>query len=162
MTKSLFASSASTARDVGELTTLLELRVRPEAVSTSVTLNNFTISTACPDDGTRPVSRVCVYEPYSYVPLVDRDIRLIRLRASLDETSMIEVDLLHVSLESAGELGYTALSYTWGSTDTTTTILVDGKRFEVGPNVQSALIRLRRLRLEYIWVRTWHNSLESH
>jgi hypothetical protein len=160
MTKSFFASLASTARDVGEITTFLELQVRPEGASTSMTMNNFTISTAFPDDGTRSVSRVCVYEFYAYIPLVDMDIRLIRLRASLDETSMIEVDLMHVPLESAGELGYTALSYTWGSIDTSATILVVGKRFEVGSNVQSALIRL--CRLEYIWVRTWHNSLESH
>jgi hypothetical protein len=159
MTKS---ASAPSARDAGELATLLELQIRPEGASTSITMNSGTISTACPDDEIRSVSRVCVYEPYAYMPLVDRDIRLIRLHTSSDETSMIEVDLIHVPLESAGGLGYTALSYTWGSMDTPATISVDGKRFEVGPNVQSALIRLRRLRLEYIWVSTWHNSLESH
>ena len=79
MTRSFLASSASTARDVGELTTLLELQVRPEGASTSTTMNNFNISTACPGDRIRSVSKVCVYEPYAYMTLVGRDIRLIRL-----------------------------------------------------------------------------------
>jgi hypothetical protein len=153
-TKSRFTPSASTARNMGDIATHPEPQLRSQGTSTSKATNSSTVSTTYLNDTIRPIPEVCMYESYAYMPLFEKDIRLIRLRPSLDETSKIEVDLIHIPLDSARVLGYIALSYTWGSMNTFATILVDGKLLKVGPNVQRILIRLRCLGLEYIWVRT--------
>jgi hypothetical protein len=78
---------------------------------------------------------------YQYQPLLDlHDIRLLHIQSGIgdDEVSCI---LSHVSLTAP--LKYETLSYTWGDTETTRVIYVEGKKLQVTTNLYSALLRLR-------------------
>jgi hypothetical protein len=96
--------------------------------------------------------RFCERRSYSYKPLVGNDIRLIRLSPVSSEPLKVEADLIHVSFATAQELGYVALSYTWGSMEATETILLDEKCFKVRPNVHVILRQLRTCGHIHVWV----------
>lgn len=152
--RSFIATSDTTARDVGNAAVNPELQLKLGSANVSSTMNSVTVCNNYPVDTTVSAPHICAYGSYVYAPLIAKDIRLIRLHPSSNETSTIEVDLIHISLDIARGLGYIALSYTWGSMDASASILVDGKLFEVRPNVQRTLEKLRLIRHQYIWVGT--------
>ncbi|KAH8727789.1 heterokaryon incompatibility protein-domain-containing protein [Phaeosphaeriaceae sp. PMI808] len=80
---------------------------------------------------------------YISLPLdaTQRDIRLVYLQRG-NWRDDIRCRLTVVSLESKPD--FEALSYAWGEASETRPIIVDGKRIEVGANLESALRRLRR------------------
>jgi hypothetical protein len=68
-------------------------------------------------------------------------LRLLILEPSRRRGDIIRSQLKHVTF---GEMPkYEALSYTWGSDDAQTTIVLDGKRFSVRDNLWDALDYLR-------------------
>ncbi len=58
--------------------------------------------------------------------------------------------------DSSAQKGYTALSYTWGSSTQKTRIEIDGRPFHITSNLHTALQHLRSQRKE---VRIWADSL---
>jgi hypothetical protein len=77
------------------------------------------------------------HEPlYSYTPLAEKDIRLVRLtRRRL--FGGVERSLIHVSLEKAPP--YECVSYTWGDSTKTHSILIDGFQLPVSTSVYNIL-----------------------
>jgi dihydroneopterin aldolase len=82
---------------------------------------------------------------FSYPPLKDasKEIRLLRFLPTTDpdDNKAISVNLEPFNREHS--LVYDALSYTWGNTSKTKTILVNGCRFEATENLHAALLQLR-------------------
>lgn len=84
---------------------------------------------------------------YQYQPLPTEEgfIRLLRLLPSPTHQAEIHVDLIEYNLTPShtSSHSYEALSYVWGSLDTTSSILVGDKRLQVTPNLHAALSQLR-------------------
>jgi hypothetical protein len=89
---------------------------------------------------------------YSYSPLAQSDIRLLRIHPFEERTDPLHASLEHKSILSAQSQQYVALSYTWGSMNAVVPILVDGKVLRIRPNLANILQLLRGLRTEYVWV----------
>jgi hypothetical protein len=51
---------------------------------------------------------------YQYKELIDTEVRLLKIEHASGNSSPLKATLEHVPLLSAREMGYTALSYTWG------------------------------------------------
>jgi hypothetical protein len=129
--------------------------IRLGTIAIDPRIHDNDVSTNC--DGCLPSAvltdpHFCERRSYSYKPLVGKDIRLIRLNPVSSEPLKVEADLLHVSFATAQELGYVALSYTWGSMEATETILLDEKCFKVRPNVHDILRQLRTCGHIHVWV----------
>ncbi|KAF4619024.1 hypothetical protein G7Y89_g14822 [Cudoniella acicularis] len=76
---------------------------------------------------------------YKDISPTGNEIRLLRILP--ETTSTIKCELLHTSLDDPSN--YTAISYAWGDTDDTRTILLDGREFPVTLSLMLALQRLR-------------------
>jgi hypothetical protein len=92
-----------------------------------------------------------------YQPLHDPDaIRLLRLHPSLDRNSDVHCELFPTRLSYwKNELleHYTALSYVWGQTTQTGSLVVNGVPFRVTENLRGALNDLRdKERSRLLWV----------
>lgn len=91
------------------------------------------------------------YQRYTYQPLQDAHIRLLRLHSDRDSGSPLRFSIFHTPLVSAPT--YTALSYTWGERAGSGLVLIDADHVSVTPNLKHALQRLRRTDQEVLlWV----------
>lgn len=106
---------------------------------------------------------------YAYKPLVGAPdaIRLILLQPAPSLSSPISCRIIETSrgaeqidhtqtFKQSPQNGYTALSYTWGSTTLRTPIEIDNQPFRITPNLYNALQHLRSQREE---TRIWADSL---
>jgi len=86
------------------------------------------------------------YEPYEYHPLQANEIRLLELIPSEDlyssKASIISCRLSHYALDNLPP--FETLSYCWGTSRSNRTILIDGKRLHIKPNLEAALREFRR------------------
>jgi len=93
--------------------------------------------------------------PYVYLRLSGpRSIRVMLLQPALRVADRICCSFLELTLdESNTRNDYEAISYTWGSPNTTKQILCDGRTVLVTPNCEQALRHLRRrFRPRRIWI----------
>jgi hypothetical protein len=82
-------------------------------------------------------SRLSKAADFEYAPLSgEREIRLLRLGRQISPTT-INVKLIHVSLDDNPR--YECISYVWGGSSKTHTIILDGQRFAVSTNVWDIL-----------------------
>ncbi|TVY81030.1 Heterokaryon incompatibility protein 6 OR allele [Lachnellula suecica] len=80
--------------------------------------------------------------PYSYKPLSPGNIRVLELQPSADTTAPLRCHLLAVNLELDPD--YDALSWAWGRTELTDTIIVDESFIiRIRRNLRDALLQLR-------------------
>ncbi|KAK1750489.1 heterokaryon incompatibility protein-domain-containing protein [Echria macrotheca] len=87
---------------------------------------------------------------YTPLKVPNREIRLLLLRPGTAEQPLY-CSLSVVSLDNA--VTYEALSYVWGSSDSNTSIELDGEPFRVTPNLHAALKRLRHVdKTRTLWV----------
>ncbi|KAG9252296.1 heterokaryon incompatibility protein-domain-containing protein [Emericellopsis atlantica] len=96
---------------------------------------------------TDPVDR------YQYVPLdpVTDEIRLIVLHPSEDEQARVNLHLAHSPAKS--DVGYNAISYTWGERQPRADIVVTGQLFSVTKSLEELLRRVRRKQGELVmWI----------
>ena len=91
---------------------------------------------------------------YQYPPLSPGtdSIRLLRLMPHKDERAPIQCELFEYSLQESikGTHLYEALSYVWGSPETSESISIDKHNFPVTANVHAALSSLRDRSFERI------------
>jgi hypothetical protein len=90
-----------------------------------------------------PVSMAETPEVFRYEPLdpsVD-SIRLLELEPA-DNQQILRCRIIHVPFRKRPK--YEALSYTWGSPELTSTILLNGTPMAIRPNLHDALLALRR------------------
>ncbi|KAM0433297.1 hypothetical protein ACHAPT_004173 [Fusarium lateritium] len=89
---------------------------------------------------------------FTYSPL-DRhksEIRLVRFVESPSDSSQLELQLRHASMN---ETTFSALSYVWGDCSETIDITLNGQSFPVGPNLHSGLKQLRENGFRsWIWI----------
>ncbi|KAJ4322363.1 hypothetical protein N0V84_004834 [Fusarium piperis] len=89
---------------------------------------------------------------FEYSPL-DRhksEIRLVRFVERPSDTSKLELELRHASMN---DTTFNALSYVWGDCSETTDITLNGQGFPVGPSLHSALRQLRENGFRsWIWI----------
>jgi hypothetical protein len=83
-------------------------------------------------------------EQLRYKPLDHESgaIRLVRLLSGTDEP--IRLELIHSNLDDESRIPYEALSYVWGSPNEGRPVEVDGQQFTITPNLNIALLSLRR------------------
>ena len=93
------------------------------------------------------------HDLYSYSPLMNDEIRLLRISPSKDKTGLLQADLVHVGIQSATNRQFTALSYTWGLQRATSTILVNQEIFYVRPNLATILHKMHAAGKDLLWVR---------
>lgn len=81
-----------------------------------------------------------------------KEIRLLKILASVEPGAMIECELSVVSLDL--QPAYKALSYVWGQADVdTATVYLNGSRFTVTKNLNRALLRLRGQQISTpVWI----------
>ncbi|GKZ26827.1 hypothetical protein AbraIFM66951_005024 [Aspergillus brasiliensis] len=88
---------------------------------------------------------------YDALDPAQRQIRLLSIHPSITKSGPVHCSLHTVSLNDNPK--FEALSYVWGTNDTTERIFLDGNEFYVTPNVGKALYQLRcRLWRRDIWV----------
>jgi Heterokaryon incompatibility protein (HET) len=78
---------------------------------------------------------------YSPLSLTEKEIRLLVIQPCDNPKKVIKGKIVHANLES--NFKYEALSYTWGGSNDTKTIFLDGKSHQVRENLELALRRLR-------------------
>ena len=82
---------------------------------------------------------------YQYEPISENQIRLVLLKpggyGDAISASLIVVNDFHLGVD---RVPYAALSYTWGNSQPSKTITVDGKMMRITANLSSALRHLRR------------------
>ncbi|KAL2068776.1 hypothetical protein VTL71DRAFT_15114 [Oculimacula yallundae] len=86
-------------------------------------------------------------KPYQYRPLKEGEIRLLKLFMSTHEKSKtndtISGEIIYVSITDLPQ--YEALSYCWGTEDSTESIIIDGdKSLPIKPNLAAGLRQLRQ------------------
>jgi hypothetical protein len=83
------------------------------------------------------------YLTYEYIPMdpSKQQIRVLTLYPAEDRQSIIRCSLTTTSLQDFPE--YSALSYVWGSSETTHTIEINGRCFQILQNLRSALEDIR-------------------
>jgi hypothetical protein len=86
------------------------------------------------------------FEPYEYRPLKVNEIRLLELipwdESDSTKPSIISCRLSHYALDKLPP--FETLSYCWGTSRSNRTILIDGKRLHIKPNLEAALREFRR------------------
>jgi hypothetical protein len=83
-------------------------------------------------------------DEYIYAPLQKGEMRLLEILPGQPDDPL-QCHLRTVSLEDATKLpSYAAISYTWGDDLSDRTIMVDGRRLSVKPNLDAALFEFRR------------------
>jgi hypothetical protein len=140
----------------------LERRVK----SIEDTLNNVVIQLRAPaanedvdSQSVENVLSVTKSGPYLYrsLDVSSREIRILVLYSSPDDQDPIACELLHVSLDhnpSEGPVNQTTvalqtfntLSYTWGDLVKKSSVTIEGHRFPVTENLESALRHMRNLK----------------
>ncbi|TGO55591.1 hypothetical protein BOTNAR_0241g00030 [Botryotinia narcissicola] len=90
---------------------------------------------------------------YQYFPLKNEkyEIRVLSILAGPDE-SPVQCEMKTMSLVDKYMEDYTALSYCWGSSPEQSVIWIDNVRVSVGINLANALIRLRKMGIELVWI----------
>ncbi|OCT55020.1 hypothetical protein CLCR_02851 [Cladophialophora carrionii] len=103
----------------------------------------------------RPITKPAKYE-YTALPLdtIDPRLRIVSLLPGRQHEK-VRCSLRISSLANA-HLQYTAVSYTWGSTEKTQTVICDGKQLPVTNNLYAAL---RNLRMKDSLVTIWIDQL---
>lgn len=89
------------------------------------------------------VSSMPIGTALKYKPLVNSEIRLIRIDESDSPEGYVSCSMQHFELDSEPE--YSALSYVWGDPNERSTIFVNGIKFDVTLSLHSALNALRFL-----------------
>jgi hypothetical protein len=92
-------------------------------------------------------------EQLRYKPLDHESgtIRLVRLLPDKDEP--IRLELISSNLDEEPHIPYEALSYVWGSPNKGQAVEVDGQQLTIDPNLNLALLRLRRANEDRIlWI----------
>ena len=91
---------------------------------------------------------------YHHSPLPEGNVRLLRLLPHQDESSRIECLLSDSHLLDSGTAHpFDALSYAWGSGDSSKSILINNSEYAVGANLHAALLHLRdRFVDRIVWV----------
>lgn len=91
---------------------------------------------------------------FTHSPLsqADREIRLLRFTdTTTDNHETISLELQHVSLND--DISYAALSYTWGTTDCSVEVRLNGRRFRITQNLYEALQQLRQNGIKsWLWI----------
>jgi hypothetical protein len=86
------------------------------------------------------------FEPYEYRPLKENEIRLLELipgeESDSTKPSLITCRLSHYALDKLPP--FETLSYCWGTSRSNRTILIDGKRLHIKPNLEAVLREFRR------------------
>jgi hypothetical protein len=86
-------------------------------------------------------------EQYNHKAITVKDgIRLVILKASDDEAAPVHTSLIHTSLshfEAQEDDHYTALSYVWGDSTVTSSVVVDGERLTITKSLANALRDIR-------------------
>ena len=91
-----------------------------------------------------PVHCAAIMPSYHHSPLPEGSVRLLRLLPHRDESSRIECRLTVCHLLDSGTAHpFDALSYAWGSGDSSKLILIDNREYGVGANLHAALLHLR-------------------
>ena len=95
---------------------------------------------------------------FTYFPFRDgkSDIRLLYLLSG-SKDDMIRIIVVHTSLCKAGT--FDALSYTWGDSEKSVPILVNGYTYKVRPNLASALSHLRQVKGSKREIPLWIDAL---
>lgn len=79
-----------------------------------------------------------------YSPLPEGSVRLLRLLPHPDQSSRIECDLsVYNLLDSETAHPFDALSYAWGSADSSKSIWINDREYIVWANLHAALLHLR-------------------
>ncbi|KAF2434936.1 hypothetical protein EJ08DRAFT_730080 [Tothia fuscella] len=104
--------------------------------------------------GSIPLSTVELHiTPYKYRALDhDREIRLLKLHREPRNPRVVDISIIHVSLDDSPT--YEAVSYVWGSSQSTQTIpLIDGCALSVTASLAEALPYLTKsCRTGYLWI----------
>ncbi len=88
---------------------------------------------------------------YQYRPLKNDEIRLVVLHAGVGDAP-IRASIRH-ALAGDKAVVYDALSYCWGDGETKSLIVLDSCDFEVGEDLKSALLHLRKPSIDIVlWV----------
>lgn len=89
-----------------------------------------------------------------YSPLPEGSVRLLRLLPNPDESLRIECDLsVYHLLDSGTAHPFDALSYAWGSGDSSKSIWINDREYVVWANLHAALLHLRDCFVDRIvWV----------
>lgn len=104
---------------------------------------------------------------YKALDPAKHEIRVLLLLPDRDIDATIQCQLVYASLDDE-DLQYEALSYGWGDPEPAQDIEVDGTACQVGPNLHSALRRLRskdairRLWVDALCINQKHNGEKSH
>ncbi|RAK94830.1 HET domain-containing protein, partial [Aspergillus ibericus CBS 121593] len=96
-----------------------------------------------------------VVPSFTYSPLPQKSYtRMIRLLPDKDEDALIQCELFNYHLSQPGEVHlYEALSYVWGSSIRSRSIILDGYMLPVTESLHTALLHLRSKQLERIlWI----------
>lgn len=90
--------------------------------------------------------------PFQYDSLDSGHIRLLRLKRRSLLSGVINTELVSLPFQQA-DFQFEALSYAWGDPEPQRPILVNGHRFDVGPNLHSMLhARSMMFRERLVWV----------
>lgn len=89
-----------------------------------------------------------------YTPLQYNEIRLVKILPSNDFSSTVNATCYTTSFAPGHAIeNFTALSYTWGPSNNTSYIIVNGFKQFITPNLESALRHLRRTKEELVlWI----------
>ncbi|KAF1990199.1 HET-domain-containing protein [Aulographum hederae CBS 113979] len=87
-----------------------------------------------------------------YSPLGDTEIRLLKFSSSDASGDVLDIELIHLPLLSAGARGYAALSYTWGLEPPDVNLRLNKTDFKVRPSLERILRRICRLGYDLLWV----------
>src|SRR5438045_2913024 len=88
---------------------------------------------------------------YQYRPLKNDEIRLVVLHAGVGDAP-IRASIRH-ALAGDKAVVYDALSYCWGDGETKSLIVLDTCDFEVGQDLKSALLHLRKPSIDIVlWI----------
>lgn len=96
-----------------------------------------------------------IKKTYSYSPLLQGHIRLLKLLPDQDKTAPLRCSLIDYPLEDLAGSNhlYDALSYVWGSPEKTQSISIDSCDLPITTNLHVALLHLRdRFFERIIWV----------
>ncbi|KAH6720849.1 heterokaryon incompatibility protein-domain-containing protein [Leptodontidium sp. MPI-SDFR-AT-0119] len=96
-------------------------------------------------------------EPYTYSPLLGREIRLLEIEPSLNDDAPLRGSLHTVHLDDQ-RVVFSALSYLWGDPDFSYNVTIDSCDISITRNASHALRDLRtslqskHIQFKYIWI----------
>lgn len=127
----------------------------PPTIRTQIQAPDLEQSSECEEDETPlpelDISVGQVEDAGIYRALSDSDIRLLRPCRDSSEHEGLAFELIHTPLHKVRRT-YAALSYCWGEATETRSIKLNNRRVAVRPNLESALLELRHLGHDLVWV----------